>query len=239
MEKNILKDVGLSETESKVYLALLTLGSAQAGEITKKSELNRTNVYDALDRLSSKGLITYVHSANTKIFEPVNPNRLKELIKEKEKKIDKLIPQLQEKYNKSKQKEDATIYKGKKGVKYVFEEMLKQKEEILTYGAQGKFSNVFPVYRNIWESRRQYYKIKKRIIYNESVKKQKTTENQKFAELKFLPKEYDFPSTILIQGATTITVVWSEQPFAFVVNSENVTKTNKNFFELLWKIARK
>jgi len=82
-------------------------------------------------------------------------------------------------------------------------------------------------------------KIDKRIIYNEIVRKEKLIEKQKYSEIKFLSKEFEFPSTILISGNKTITIAWLEQPFAFVVNSKEVTQSNRNFFELLWKVARK
>jgi len=239
MVQDILRELGLSETETKVYLALLSLGSAHAGEITQKAEINRTNVYDALDRLISKGLVTYIYSSNRKIFEATNPIRLKELLKEKEEKLDEIIDKLIKRYDSSKIKEDATIFKGKKGVKYILELLLKDSSEILSYGAQGKFSETYPVFRNIWESNRIRAKIKKRIIYNELIRKDRLKEKQKFAELRFLPKQYDFPSTILISGSRTVTIVWGEQPIAFLINSNAVTKSNKNFFELLWNIAKK
>lgn len=235
----MLKEIGLSETECKVYSALLTLGSAQAGEITQKAEINRTNVYDALERLINRGLVKYVFSAKKKIFEPVNPQRLKELLTEKQEKLDEILPQLLEKFLAGKPKENSTIFRGKKGVKYIFEELLKEKKEITAYGAQSLFSETFLVFRNIWENKRIRLGIKKRIIYNEKVRPIKIKEKPKLAELKFLPKEYDFPSTVLISGNKTITVVWAEQPIAFLVESEEVAKSNRNFFELLWKIAKK
>jgi len=238
MEKEILRNLGLSETEAKVYLSLLTLGNAQAGEITQKTELNRTNVYDALERLLSKGLATYVKKGKIKIFESVNPIRLKELLKEKEESLNKIFDGLENKYKQSKQKEEVVIYKGKQGVKTALDNLLKEKE-ILIYGASNKFSKIYPVYRNIWETRRQKLKINKKILHNINVKNEKMSENQKFEDIKFLPKEYIFPSTIMIGSNTTTTVVWLEQPFAFVVNSKEVTQSNKNFFELLWKIAKK
>src|SRR3989338_10345709 len=112
MDTQILQEIGLSNTEVKVYLALLELGSALAGEITKKSEVNRTNVYDALERLIEKGLVTYVISANRKVFEPVNPEMLREILKDKQEKLSSVINELQLKYKTSRSKEEATIFKG-------------------------------------------------------------------------------------------------------------------------------
>ena len=110
MNLDILQELGLSITESKVYLALLDLGSGLAGEITKKSQINRTNVYDALERLIEKGLVSYVVSANRKIFEPVNPERLKEILEEKEENLKKILPELQLKFKENKSIRNFHLY---------------------------------------------------------------------------------------------------------------------------------
>lgn len=239
MEIGILQETGLSLTEAKVYLALLDIGSGLAGEITKKSELNRTNVYDALERLITKGLVSYVISANRKVFEPVTPIKLKEILKERENKLDSIMKELEERYKSSKTKEEATIFKGKKGIKSIFEDILKEKKELFVYGAENKFAELLPAYQKDWNRDRAKLRISLRIIYNEKVKKIKIAEKLKLTEMRFLPKDYDFPSTILIYGNKVVTIAWSELPVGFMIKSPEVVKSNNNFFKILWKIAKK
>jgi sugar-specific transcriptional regulator TrmB len=239
MDTKILRDLGLSDNESKVYIALLSLGLANAGEITKKSEVNRTNVYDALERLIDKGLTTYIKKDKKKFFEPVNPIRLKEILKEKEEDLDSILPELSEKFSSSKPKEFATIYKGKKALKSVFEDILREKKEIFAYGAQTNFIRLFPVYQNIWNAKRAMAGIKVNMVYNEKVRESLKNYNRKLIEMRFLSKEYDFPSTVLSYGNKTVTFIWTEQPMAIVITSDEVYKSNKNFFDILWKIAKK
>jgi sugar-specific transcriptional regulator TrmB len=238
MNTEILEDLGLSYTEVKVYLALLKLGSALAGEITRNSEINRTNVYDALERLIQRGLVTYSLSANRKVFEPVNPLRLKEILKEKELKLNSIIPELDSKYKESKQKEEAIIFKGKKGIKSVFEDILKEKKELLVYGGESKFEEMFPAYRKEWNKERARLKINVRIIYNEQVRHKKKHEGMKLIDMRFVSKTYEFPSTVMIYGEKVVTVVWTELPFAFMIKSKEAARSNYNFFDLLWKIAK-
>src|SRR3990167_2347637 len=83
MEK-ILENLGLTALEAKVYLTLLDLGPSLAGLITRKSGIHRRSVYDALERLIQKGLVGYIVNNNRKYFEAANPERLSELVKEKE-----------------------------------------------------------------------------------------------------------------------------------------------------------
>ncbi|MFH1052939.1 MAG: helix-turn-helix domain-containing protein [Candidatus Woesearchaeota archaeon] len=238
MITEILGEIGLSGTEAKVYVALLELGSALAGEITKKSEVNRTNVYDALERLIKKGLVTYVISANRKVFEPIKPERIKEILKEKEEKVNSIMEELNTKYITSKTKEQATIFKGKMGIKLIFEDILKEGKILYAYGAESRFADNFPSYFKIWNKRRAKLGIKVKMLYNEKVRKIKLTEGFRLLTMKFLPKQYEFPSTILIYNDKVVTIAWSDIPFGFMIESKEAVRSQMSFFHILWKTAK-
>jgi sugar-specific transcriptional regulator TrmB len=238
MMNEVLKEIGLSETESKVYIALLELGSALAGEITKKSGVNRTNVYDALERLIVKGLVSYVVTANRKVFEPVQPERLKEILKEKEEKLDSVMDDLISRYKMSKEKEEATIFKGKKGIQSIFEDVLTEGNDLYAYGAESRFGDMFPAYQKHWNDRRAKSGIKVKMIYNEKVRARKIKEKLKLLSMRFLPKHYDFPSMVMIYGNKVVTIVWTDLPFGFMIRSKDSAKSNMHFFEILWNVAK-
>ena len=60
-----LLKVGLTDGESKVYLALSQLGSSTVGPIVKKSGIAYSNIYDVLDRLTKKGIVSFVIKSKT------------------------------------------------------------------------------------------------------------------------------------------------------------------------------
>jgi sugar-specific transcriptional regulator TrmB len=239
MNSKELQEFGLSNTEAKVYLALLELGKSKAGEITKKSAVNRTNVYDALERLIEKGLVSYVSENKKKVFEAVNPKRLQEILQDKQEKITKLLGELEIKFHERKRQEDALIFRGKKGIKSIFEDVLNEKADLYAYGAESKFKEFFPFYQKHWNEERAKLKISVKMIYSEKVRKEKKLENFKLLEMRFLPETYDFPSMVMVYSNKVVIVVWLEEPFAFMIKSEEAVKSNMNFFELLWKIAKK
>jgi sugar-specific transcriptional regulator TrmB len=239
MNTEELREFGLSNTESKVYLALLEIGKSKAGEITKKSAVNRTNVYDALERLIEKGLVSYVSENNKKVFEAVNPQGLQEILKAKQDKLEKTIDRLKAIYKKSLKEEDGFVFRGKQGIKSIFEEILIKKKDLFCYGAESRFKALFPFYQKHWNEQRAKLKIRVKMIYSERVREEKKKEHLKLLEMKFLPETYDFPSTIMIYGERVVTIVWLEEPFGFMIKSKEVVKSNKNFFELLWGIAHK
>ena len=64
-----LLKIGLTEGESKVYLALTELGSSTVGPIVKKSGVAYSNIYDILHRLIEKGIVSFIIKNKTRYFQ--------------------------------------------------------------------------------------------------------------------------------------------------------------------------
>ena len=97
MKEESLAKLGLSPNESKCYLALLKLGSASANEISRKSGIHRVSVYDALRGLHEKGLVSQITKENKLLFEAGNPEKIMEIIREKEAELQnakQIVPEL-------------------------------------------------------------------------------------------------------------------------------------------------
>ena len=243
--KILLEEAGLAGNEAKVYLALLELGSALAGEITKKSGVNRTNVYDALDKLTEKGLATYVIQANRKYFEAVSPERIIKYLEEKEKDIQRKkelinsnLAELELKRKLGKEPQEATIYKGKKGLKSIAEDVLKTKKDLLVFGAEGKFVDIFTHYAQQWHMRRGKLKIPVKIIYNEKIRNKKSKSKFPILEMKFNSNIYETPATTWVYGDKVAIIVWSDQPVATLIRSKEVSNSYKQFFNILWNDSK-
>jgi len=67
--KEKVKLLGLTEGEAKVYLSLLELGSSTIGPIIKKANIASSNVYDILNRLLKKGIVSYILKQKIKYFQ--------------------------------------------------------------------------------------------------------------------------------------------------------------------------
>lgn len=94
MIAQVLSDVGLTSSESKIYLSLVSSGPSPATDISKVTGIHRANVYSALYRLSKRGLVTTSKLDKHVLFSPNNPTVLLTLLKEKEDSLRSLIPQL-------------------------------------------------------------------------------------------------------------------------------------------------
>ena len=57
IEQQVLENLGLSEKEAEIYLALLELGTGTVVEVAKKSGVKRPTAYLVLDELKKMGYI--------------------------------------------------------------------------------------------------------------------------------------------------------------------------------------
>lgn len=119
--------MGLTSGEARVFLALLKMGSEKVGQIVKESNVSHSKVYDVLDRLSSKGLVSRIILGNVKYFNAVEPYRLEEYIKRKEQEVrkqlditNKVIPELAKVASRNRQNSMAEIFVGDKGIRTAY-----------------------------------------------------------------------------------------------------------------------
>ena len=119
---NELVQLGLTESEAKIFLYLVENGKSTASIISKKVQVNRTTTYDALNRLLAKGFVTYVVGANVKHFISTKPENIVKYFQEKEKQAELISKKLNE--LKKQEEELFEIFEGKKGIKTILWDIL-------------------------------------------------------------------------------------------------------------------
>src|SRR3989338_4633425 len=131
MKENVLMDLGLSQNESKIYLSLLHHGAANPTIIATESGIHRVNVYDSLAKLKEKGLVSEIIHAGKRQFQAAQPEALKNIIKEKEIKLHKILPELQMAGRLAANSQNVQIYDGYDFIRNLFLHFLDVNEDIL------------------------------------------------------------------------------------------------------------
>ena len=238
MIQEILKEIGLSKNETKIYLALLELGPSLMGELCRKTKIHRRNVYDSIEMLKDKGFVSSTLINNRNVFEAVNPKRILEILDEKKTNIESILPSLLKKENQK--NSQVKVYTGYNGRKIIFEDKLSYREQQYVLNAHEpskKNSN----YIENYHLRRIQKKINLKMLF---ISKDKKTAEKfkeyKFVQVRILPKIFDSPITINIYGNKVAILLGSGslEPISILVEDKDFSKDFKSNFETLWKLSK-
>ncbi len=243
MDITILEDLGLTQAEIKIYLTLLELGSSTAGKILEKSKVQNSVMHRALNSLIEKGLINYILEGRRKIYQATNPDNFHNFIDEKRRRFDLILPELKKKQTFATQKEKATVFKGKRGINEIYNIMINTKgKEYNTFGGGSKVT--FDVMGEHWWKNFHLKRIEKNLasrqVFDETIRIFGNELNKsKFTKIKFLPHEFAQLTETVIVGEKVALVVFTENPYAFLIEDGVVADGYRKQFEVLWKLARR
>jgi len=247
MEFDFLQDLGITQNEIKIYSALLTLGSAASGKITYETGLHRSRVYEGLNRLTEKGLVSFVKKGNVTYFEATSSEKLVDVLEEeklnlekKMQKIKKHIPELN-KFRETKPTAEAYILQGVEGFKAMRRDVIKHaKGEHLMIGAIAREDSVMPGFFEKWNNERKKLGIKLRILYKSDARKLPMAIRKHHAESRFLPSHISNPAVINIYGDRVVNVIWKgNYPICFVMVNKDIADAYRKYFELIWSVSEK
>ena len=233
MDKKILEKAGLSKGEIEAYLILLKLGSSLVSKIAQETGLHRTNIYDTLEKLKEKGLVSYVIRENRKYYSSTNPDKLIDYIKERETEIESILPELKGYMNIPRSESIVEVYKGKEGLKSVLKDIIKEGKDYVVLEEEGYIQKVLPHFYSQFNVQLNKSKIKVRIL----TKDVKNIAKRSLMQIRSLPEFLSFPSATAIYGNKVAIFVWDEPYHAILIKSKQVADSYRNFFNTLWKQA--
>lgn len=249
MDTKILNQIGLNDSEIRVYFALLELDESSVGPIIEKAKVQDSKIYVILEKLIEKGLASFVVKNNVKHYQASDPKNLIELLESKEKdiinqkqEIRKLLPAIEERRKFRADKQEATVYEGIDGVKAAFNRIidtLKSGDEYLvfTLGEELGLQSVKTFFQN-YHKKRIDKKIKARLIVNNKIK-ETFRKNHLYSGMSARYTALGVPTGVFIYENKVMSVVWGEKPTAFVISSKANAERYREFFEELWRIAKK
>lgn len=232
--KSALEKIGLSSNEIKVYLYLVDHGQSKAGDIAKGTEIQRSSAYGAINSLVHKGLVAYAMIGKVKFFQATSPNRLVEYIREQEETIKDFLPELRKRHMVNKKTGQVRMFKGIKGVKSVFKDMLRTKENNFCFGDDGQFRKTMPVFCKQFVREKGANRIKTRVLT-----RRRDVSNSRGSMYKFVDKATESNVAVNIYGDKINIIVWTDEPEAIIIENADAARSFKAYFEFMWKSAKK
>lgn len=248
MDNLFYQSLGVSPNEAKIYESLVESGEAGVSDISVSAKIHRRNAYDAIYRLIDKGLIFEILSKGESKYNAVDPDKLTELLAEKQQALQKILPGLKKKFKQRLAPEEAYIYRGMEGQKNIFRDILRVGQDSYFIGAKGGWYDP-----RLADARKAFFteanrkKIKFIQLFDYEIKS--VSDFPKYfegkLEYRYLPKAYSTNSAIHIFGDYVITYtgmgikILNENVVFFVIRSHNLAESYRTWFWYMWKKSSK
>jgi len=245
-----LRKIGLTESEIKVYLALLSLVISSKGKLVKEARIAPSKIYDVTDKLIEKGLCSMIIKNGVKHFMAAPPIRIKDYLEKKreeivreEDELKKIMPGLESYYNKLPKETRIELFVGWKGIETVYVSLLdlaKKNDEVNIIGAgtgknERKLDRFYTKYGKIAFQKGLNVKV----IFNENARDyiEKIEINiKKRYNKKFLFEHT--PTELLMFKEFTSIIIRREEPLAILIKDKETSDSFRRYFHELWKIAK-
>jgi sugar-specific transcriptional regulator TrmB len=239
-----LKSLGLGDKEISVYVALLGLGEVGSSKIIKKTGLHGQFVYFALYSLEEKGLVGHMVKSGRKKFSAKNP-RVLERLAEHQKRVAQNVAEQLNKIMVLPQEQEYEVFQGQESyITHEFELLKKAEEEseLLIIGGSGdEFLNNMGEEIKQYERIRSKKKIKVRYIGSEDQLKylKDNAKNRDLFEYRVLPGLFTGMVNTNIWSNAIGFNIFGNPVTSFAIYNTVIAGSYKQFFETLWRLARK
>lgn len=240
-----LQKFGLSEKEADIYLALLQLGAVPAGEVAKKSGVNRSTAYVILESLAKKGLAAISIRDGVRDYSSASPERLVQKAETSAKEFEQLaelgremISELKTAGSNEQTKPEIKFLDGAEGIKTAYEDILSSKETVLAYASEEVLHHSLPDYLPELRKRQATKGVRAKIISHDTSATREIIAKNKSDNIEyFLAQDNDFGSELATYGNKTAFISPREK-FACVIESAEFAKGIKALFNLSLQTAK-
>lgn len=235
-----LERLGLNKNEAKVYFALLNKGEACASELVKALGVHRNIVYDNLEKLIEKGLVSFVNVGAKRRFMAAKPSAIVDFLEEKKKLVEteicyakELIPQIGQILGAGATRQDVSLFRGIGGLKKVLGEIVSARES-WCIGITNKSTRILgETYWKNYNLKKKVTRTKEWLLWNSDFVNTVIGENPR-SKHRRLPKTLDqITETIMYDNKAAI-FVYSADPIVIVIENKSIFEAWKAHFEFLW-----
>src|SRR3989338_1114190 len=230
MDERVLEQAGLTASEVKLYYTLIQEGSLRPGELSSRSGMHRRTVYDALDRLSQKGFVSFIKTNNRRYYQAVEPGKIAEILKNRLTDFESELPALDALYTQSKEKQETLFFSGVNGIRTIFEDQLEQSKDVYVIYGSEHAETLLKYYLPHYTRERVKKKMKLHIIFQKSSRK--AIPKIPLSEIRFMPASAQTHAATNIYGTNVAIILWTGQPLAILIRHKDIASSYRDYFQL-------
>ena len=234
----LLTSLGLSGSETRVYLASLKLGPNSVQEIAKKARLSRTATYDAIKSLQDHGLISTYETGKKRYFAAEDPEHavahFRDEINSMNKQLEALNRALPEfKMIAGGERPSVRFYEGKEAIFAAFHDVSKVRPkdmlEVTNYDDVHEFldPDVLTEARKLLNPKTTQFNI----LYQGELKARR----KGWEYCQMLPGLIEVHGDIWIYDGRIVFITFVGKPTAVIIESKAFADLGRALFKAAWK----
>lgn len=248
---DVLIQTGLDEKAASVYTALLNGGESSVLDIAKRSGLKRTNIYNILEDLKEKNLVTEVTNGKTAKYFPNSPKEIEKLIELKSTMIrhaklnyEILINSLLSQYKLNEHKPLINFYEGLDGLKKLYDDINTTGEDFLlirsTYEDDSREIDELSAKQIVEQVKRNMHvKVIGPVGNLEETKALYTKyDKPRLVEERYIKNfPFDLPAQIIIYGTKIAISAIRNEIVITIIDNKEISDTFRIIFDFIWTYA--
>ncbi len=235
--REILMDFGLDEKSIEIYITLIKNNEQSALEISRHTGIDRTTVYDVLQKLIHEGIVSVKIVNKSKHFIAFPPNKLLNHYREKYNALESIIPELNKISGQEKETIKCEVLQGKQGIRMLVKDLIDVKKDYKAIGlVHNEIEEVLGYISPHGVKRINELNLKEELIVSKS-----TPDFEKLKNGVYTYIEHDLtsPVTTITYGDKALFVIWKEPYYAVVIENKSVAETISEYFEIIASTGKK
>lgn len=232
-----MHEIGLSTAEAEIYLELLKEDDVRASELSDRVSTSRTHIYDTLDGLVDKALVTYNIKGGKRYYQAAHPRKLVDYLSERKNRLEdqkaqmvELIPEFIKLHGDNSKKPRIEIFEGREGFKTILKDILRTGLNFLVLNASEGLNNEFGIPLQQFYRDRKHQKLGARMLYPVGAEPIKNT----LDKVKFIAAEKTRPIPMYIYGDNVAIVLALEEIMVVRVTNMAFAQSLAKEFDILW-----
>jgi len=244
--KEGLVQIGFSQKEAQIYLAMLQLGNASVNHIAQEAGINRVTAYSIIDALCARNLVSIYHGRGERRYSASSPNHIDTLLFAEQKNLDekrevahRILPALNLYHDDAGFKPRMRYFEGQEGLALLQEEYEHVEGDILQIIGYDHFTRIKGIKLRSYQRRTSRKKPRKMrsILITETPVHVTDMVHHQFRTIS--PDLIDMAGEMTVCGNRVIFFSFDAGILAVEIISKNIADTARGTLELAWRQAEK
>lgn len=242
--EKLLKTLGFTDSESKLYLVALEMGEATVQELAKKANVSRVTAYAVIDSLMKSGLMSTVQKGKRRLFLAESPDRLTSFMRARMEQMKSTLSEVEGSLEELRllqrgEKPVVRLFKGDEGIKVWQKDMLEARpKEVVEF--DGNFDAMLKVYPTDEKSLEYFHsldrlKIKRRLIEYTHEQRPTSSEYEQIAVIEAKEGQKPLYASVCLFGNKVALSTLRGELIYIVIESQDIADTMRAMFDHAWE----